>query len=160
MVQIVACLVRSLDVVSLRDDVVTIIANFGGSGCVLLSCVTNMCMLYARVCCMSVALEVIPQRSDQHQFLLQLLARVRETLSDAAKVACCSAALACGCKEVFRGIVASVHLALHEAQLPAQICEYRANDFVWSLTFFWQLMLPPQLLRLHLFEFPNNHHFS
>jgi hypothetical protein len=121
-VQILACLVRSLDVVSLRNDDVTVIANFGGSGCALMSCVTGMCLLYARVCCMSVALEMIPQHSHHQQSLSLLLMRVRDTLSDAAKLACCNAALACGGGVVYRGIIASTHLALQEAQLPAHIC--------------------------------------
>ncbi len=120
--QILACLVRSLDVVSVSNDDATVIANFGETGCVLISCVTGMCLLYARVCCMSVALETLPQCSHHQQSLSLLLMRVRDTLSDAAKLACCSAALACGGGEIYRGIVTSTHLALQEAQLPAHIC--------------------------------------
>ena len=153
MVQMLSCLVRSLGVSSLKDDDVTILTNVGGSGCVLTSCVAGMCMLYARVCCMSVALEMILQCSYDQPSLLQLLVRVRDMLSDATKVTCFNVALACGGGVVYRGIVASTHLALNEAQLPAHICEYITQSVFCSFSsIFRQLKSPPLLPRPHLFE--------
>jgi len=123
MVQMLSCLGRSLNAAPLRDDDVAVTATVGGSGSVLSSCATSVCMLYARVCCMSLAAEMSPQRLPAQQSLPQLLERVRGTLSNAAQVTCFSVALACGGGAVYRGIAASVHRALHAAQLPAYICE-------------------------------------
>jgi hypothetical protein len=157
MVQMLSCLVRSLDVASLKDDDLTILTNVGGSGCVLTSCVAGMCMLYARVCCMSVALEMIPQCSYDRPSLSQLFERVRDMLSDATKVTCLNVAIACGGGVVYRGIVASTHLALNEAQLPAHICECIARSvFCYFSSIFPQLKLPPLLLHPHLFEILTN----
>ena len=108
---------------ALRDDDVAMMVTVGGSDTVLCSCVAALCVLHARVCCMSLAAEMAPQRLPSQQSLPPLLARVRDTLHDAAQVACFSVALACGGGAVYRGIAASVHRALRAAQLPVFIRE-------------------------------------
>ena len=123
-VRMLSCLVASRDVSPLKDDSVPIMANVGGTGSVLGSCVIAMCMLYVRVCSMHVAAEMMPQRSPHHQSLLQLLTRLQDFLFDAAKVTCCSASLACGGGTMYRDIVSSTHLALQKARLPTHLCQF------------------------------------
>ena len=121
-VRMLACLVRSLDAGPLKDDSIPTMTNIGGTISVLCSCVTAVCVLYARVCTMSIAAEMISQHSPLQQSLLRLLARVRDTLCEAAKLTCFSVALACGGGTLYRNIVASTHHALQLARLPAHLC--------------------------------------
>ena len=121
-VRMFSCLVRSLDAEPLKDDSVPTMTHVGGTISALCSCVAAMCMVYARVCTMSIAAELISMHSHHHQSLLRLLARVRDTLCEAAKVTCFSVALVCGGGTLYRDVVTSTHYALKMARLPEQIC--------------------------------------
>jgi hypothetical protein len=117
-VRILSGLLRASGDLPFKDDEVSV----GGTGGVLCSCVSAVCMLYARVCIMSLAAEMISKCSPEQQLLWQLLPRVQDTVANAAKVACLSVALASG-GVVYQGIVSLTIASLRTAQLPVYVCE-------------------------------------
>jgi hypothetical protein len=135
-VRMLSCLVRSLECAPLKDESVSLMANAGGTGSVLCSCVSAMCLLFARVCSMCIAAEMIPQGFSHQHSIVRLLARVRDTLSEAAKVTCFSVAIACGGGTVYRDIVTSTHRTLQSAQLPIHLCKSFTRSFYCCISFF------------------------